>query len=68
MTLKTAAAIYKAIATELGLRVSNNERESRNAIEEALTKSRQPMWVVADPGKAFVVATSLWEVFGETGS
>lgn len=43
MTLKTAAAIYKTIGTELGLSVKNSERENRNAIEEALTSSRQPM-------------------------
>lgn len=43
MTLKTAAAIYKAIATELGLRATNSERENRNAIEKTLANSRQPM-------------------------
>ncbi|KAK8393772.1 hypothetical protein O3P69_006824 [Scylla paramamosain] len=48
MTLKTTAAIYKTIASELSLSVSSSERENRNAIEKALATSRHPILLMLD--------------------
>ncbi|MPC46881.1 Cell division control protein 6 [Portunus trituberculatus] len=48
MTLKTTAAIYKTIASELSLSVSSSERENKNAIEKALTISRHPILLMLD--------------------
>ncbi|KAG0713412.1 Cell division control protein 6 [Chionoecetes opilio] len=48
MTIKTAAAIHKTIAMELGLSVSTSEKENRQAIEKLLTTSRQPILLMLD--------------------